>query len=219
MARIRTQGTDRGTSTEEDLMQMLGIAKMAQDVSRPPAMDDLLRLLNIAGTMQQQQEELDIRQQAVDVEKEKAAKMDPSLIASLMAYGPAEQRPALLHRIEPDVYPAPGVEQPVAENRLPDIGTPAPKGKPTSRKKVTSMGSFLGYQQPEGDFEAILDEKGNVTGFTKAGEKQPYYGDFVPSVESMGGWGASKYALAQQMQALGRMFGFNRQQGEAPTPY
>lgn len=82
---------------------------------------------------------------------------------------------------------------------------------------MKSQKAFMGYQPPQENVEAVLDENGNIMNFVKAGTTEPV-SDFVPSVESVGAFPSSKYAVGQQLTALGRYLGL-LPQPQSTLPY
>lgn len=202
------EGMDQG------LMDLMGLAQVSQamGLNEPPAMNELLKLLGMAGEMENQERELELSRQALELKRNEQNQLTPDMLMALMPYvGETGQR-NLINQARPGILPPEPEEPP---QQLAPGQKPPPK--PTGRKDVKSMGGFLGYTPPSGDVEAVTDEQGNILNFVQKGTTNPVQ-DFVPSVESTGGWGASKYATAQQLKALGRYLGF-APQPQTTRPY
>lgn len=226
MARIRQQAGMK----EDDLLELLQLAGAARQASQPPPMDDLLKLLGIATTLHrndqeqaQAAQELAIRQQAVNVQAEQAAieraklsQIDPQTLGFLLAgAGPEEARQLKNRAAGGEIFAGQPVEAP--QQILPKLGQ---KGEPgtKSRLQMKSEKAYMGYQPPEGNVEAVVDESGKITNFVRAGTTEPVTGDFVPSAESVGMLPSFGYAVNQRLGALGRYLGILPQQQQA-LPY
>ena len=193
---------------DKGIMDLMGLAQASQamGLKEPPAMEELLKLLGIAGEMHSQEQDLALRQETLDLARQKQQQLTPEMLTALLPYvGPEGQR-NLVEQASPGTLPPAGEEvvQPLAAGQK-------PPPKPAGRKDVKSMGGFLGYTPPSSDVEAVMDDQGNIINFVQRGTTTPVQ-DFVPDVGSVGGWGASKYATAQQLKALGQYLGF------APQP-
>jgi len=158
--------------------------------------------------MQGQEQELGLKRQALELEQQKQARMDPQMVAALMPllFSNPEASRNLVNKAAPGILPA---AQP---NTVAPTGgeSTGPSKLPKSRLNVKSQKAFTGYQPPMEDAQAVLDEQGNILNFVRPGTTDQVQ-NFVPDAASVGGWGASKYALARQMKALGQFLGLAAQ--------
>ena len=200
------------------MMDMAMMAQLGQSMglNEPPPMAELMKLLDIATGLHTQEQDVMLKQQALENERRKAEMMSPEMLQTLMMrpeFSSPEASRRLIEQAAPGVLPE---AAPTPQSQLPNIGQPAPQGPsklPKGRLDVKSQKAFMGYEPPPGseDVEAVLDEQGNIINFVRRGTTENV-ADFVPTAESVGGWGASKYAVAQQMKELGRFLGL------APRP-
>jgi hypothetical protein len=189
---------------DSGLVDLVGLAQAGNlmGLNEPPPLDDLLKLLSVAGEMQSRETEFGLQREKLDLEKQKMQQMSPDMLNALLPFihGNPQATQTAVNRA------APGILSPETQPAPETVANAGASRPPKARQAVKSQTAFPGYTPPQGDVEAVLDDQGNILNFVQQGTQAPVQ-DFVPSAESVGGWGASKYAVAEQMKALGRALG------------
>jgi hypothetical protein len=201
---------------DSGLVDLMGLAQAGNlmGFDQPPPVNEIVKLLTAATDMRAQEQELALKRGQLDLARQKQQELGPDMVTALLPYliSSPEASRNLINRAEPGLLPA----QPQAVAPSGDLGTGA-AALPKGRLNVKSQKAFTGYQPPATDAEAILDANGNIINFVRPGTTTGLPG-FVPDAASVGGWGASKYAVSQQMKSLGRALGLIPQE-QTIQPY
>jgi hypothetical protein len=201
---------------DSGIMDMMGLAQAGEMLgfNQPPPINELMKILDVAVGLQGQERELSLDREKLALEQQKFARPDPQVVGAIapMLYKNPEGMRSLMKQSGIDMPPPPEAPAPAP------TGTQTGASKiPAKRMDVKSQKAFAGYQPPAEDAQAVMDEQGNIINFVRRGTGEQI-NDFVPDAASIGGYGASKYALAQQMKALGSLLGFGGPQAPT-TPY
>jgi hypothetical protein len=198
----------------QDMMDLMGLAQISQSMglNQPPEIGNLLKLLSIADEMQNREQDIALKRQALENERQKQAQMSPEMFTALMfnqqlANNPQAQQ-NLVQKVAPGILPPAEQVQEQPAQKLAELGKKPDTRVKKSRMDVKSAKPYLGYTPPPGSegVQAVLDENNNIINFVRTGTTEPV-ADFVPSSENVGLWPSYKYAVAQRMGAMGRALG------------